>query len=145
MNIKLLSRIKPVFHSGGVRIGRNSIIQSNCCVDKSVSKEFTEIEEDSVIGELTHIGHNVKTGKGCIIEPEVMIAGFVSIGDHARIGYNSSISDRITIGKKAVIMPGAVVTKDVNAESTLSGNFAIPSKKHYLVMRTIANGESLEL
>ena len=46
----------------------------------------------------------------------------IKIGNDVWIGANASILKGVTIGDKAVIASGAVVTKDVASESLVGGN-----------------------
>ena len=47
------------------------------------------------------------------------------VGDDVWIGVNATVSNRIKIGKGARVSLGSVVTKDVPAGQTVTGNFAI--------------------
>jgi acetyltransferase-like isoleucine patch superfamily enzyme len=46
----------------------------------------------------------------------------VRIEDEVWIGYNATILKGVTIGKGAIIQPGAVVSKDVPSGAVVSGN-----------------------
>lgn len=46
----------------------------------------------------------------------------VTIEDDVWIGWNATILKGVRVGARAVIEPGAVVTKDVAADATVSGN-----------------------
>jgi acetyltransferase-like isoleucine patch superfamily enzyme len=47
------------------------------------------------------------------IAPGVFMGGLVQIGECSAIGVGASISDRISIGRHAVVGTGAVVVRDV--------------------------------
>lgn len=51
----------------------------------------------------------------------------VTIGDDVRIGIGAMILKGVTVGAGAVIAPGAVVTRDVEAQQTVVGNPARPA------------------
>ncbi len=51
------------------------------------------------------------------------------IGEHFWAGLNATISNRITIGDHARVSLGAVVTKDIPSNTTVSGNFAIEHQR----------------
>jgi acetyltransferase-like isoleucine patch superfamily enzyme len=53
------------------------------------------------------------------------------------IGPNATIASEITIGDRANITLGAVVTRDVAADQHVTGNFAIDHKKFIAFLRTI--------
>lgn len=73
-----------------------------------------------------HVGHDVRIDDNVEIPAGVVISGFVKIGSNSFIGVNSSLRNRITIGERVVIGMGAVVTKNVESDSTVVGNPAKP-------------------
>ena len=115
----------PVVHVGGVTIHDNVVIGSKVCVDKALHSYDTEIFENTAIDNFTHVAHGVKIGKRCSIGASVMIGGKVIIGDDVVIEPRAVITDQISIGEKAHISMGAVVTKDVLPNQRVTGNFAI--------------------
>jgi UDP-3-O-[3-hydroxymyristoyl] glucosamine N-acyltransferase len=54
-----------------------------------------------------------------------MIGGTARISDQCWIGLNSSIKQKVRIGKKAIVAAGAVVLDDVDEEDIVAG---IPAK-----------------
>ena len=66
------------------------------------------------------------------------VAGSAKIGSDVWLGVNSTISDRIIIGDYARISLGAVVTKNVPENVTVSGNFAIEHHKFLNHIKTLA-------
>lgn len=116
----------------------------------------TIIGDNTKIGSLAHVDYNVVIGKNCKIEGLAYIAPLSRIGDGAFIGPSAVItndpypmSDRmigtnvedgaiicagavlkagVTIGKNSVVAMGAVVTKDVPAETVVLG---VPARVVY--------------
>ena len=105
----------------GVKIGRRCKIQSHSFLCEGVTLE------DGVF-----IGHGVmftndklpqavnpdgtlKTGKDWVCVPTLVKAG-------AAIGSNATILPGVVIGERALVGAGAVVTKDVPADSVVVGN-----------------------
>lgn len=121
--------IIPVFHDGSVIMGNNVVIGANNAVAKGFSFRHTIIGDETKLDNQIHIAHGDHIGKRCLIAASAMIAGTVTIGDDVWIGPGASISSGITIGDKARITIGSVVTKDVPAGQTVTGNFAIPHDK----------------
>lgn len=108
------------------------------------------IGDNTKIGSLVHIDYNVKIGRDCKIEGMVYIPPLTRIGDRVFVGpgviftndpypmsdkmigvtveddaiicAGSVIRPGITIGARSVIGMGAIVTKDVAAESVVYGN-----------------------
>lgn len=130
-------RMLKVAHGGGVLMRRGSQVQSNSCIDRAVFGGFTEIGEDSLIDNLVHIAHNVRTGKRCRIVANAMIAGSVTLGDDVWVGPSASISSEVRVGDGAFISLGAVVTRHVAPGQRLSGNFAIDHERFIAFMRQI--------
>ncbi|HIH87999.1 TPA: N-acetyltransferase [Candidatus Bathyarchaeota archaeon] len=114
----------------------------------------TEIGDDTKIGSLVHIDYGIKIGKGCKIEGSAYIPPLTVIGDGVFIGpgviftndpypmspkmvgvkvedgaiicAGSMLKAGITVGKKAIVGFGSVVTRDVPPETVVFGNPAKP-------------------
>ncbi len=102
------------------------------------------IEDDCSIGSSVSIQSSVYIPTGCVIEDGVFLGPRsvltndkymgrsenwlepVTVRRGARIGANSVILPRVTIGKDAVVGSGAVVTRDVEDYAVVVGN---PARK----------------
>lgn len=132
------------------RIGNHVKIATNCAIFSRESLASGVLK----IGSYTHIGDNtiidvadnVRIGKAVAIGPNCVIYSHdhqyesdaeaawkgplitnpVAIEDGAWIGSGVTILPGVTIGKRAVVAAGAVVTKDLEANSVYAG---IPAKK----------------
>ena len=127
--MQLTGTVLRVEHVGGVRIGRNVEIQSNCCVDRHIFNDDTTIGDDTKFDSFVHLAHGSKVGQRCRIAAHAMIAGSTIIGDDVWIGPSAAISSAITIGDRASITIGAVVIADVGIGQCVTGNFAIEHRK----------------
>jgi len=116
---------------GRVRIESDVEIGANCSIDRAALGE-TVIGVGSKLDNLIQIGHNVKTGKGCLIVSQVGISGSTILGDYVTIGGQAGIIGHIKIGDGAVIASQAGVTKDVDPGVTVSG---YPAKPHFQARR----------
>lgn len=116
---------------GRVRIERDVEIGANCTIDRAALGE-TIIGAGSKLDNLIQIGHNVKTGKGCLIVSQVGISGSTILGDYVTIGGQAGIIGHIKIGDGAVVASQAGVTKDVDPGVTVSG---YPAKPHFQARR----------
>lgn len=72
------------------------------------------------------IGHEAVIGRGCVLNPAVNLSGGVELGSSVLVGTGAQILQYVKIGNGATIGAGAVVNKDVNAETTVVG---IPAKE----------------
>jgi acetyltransferase-like isoleucine patch superfamily enzyme len=116
----------------------------------------TEIGDETKVGSLTHIDYNVKIGKRCKIEGMVYIPPLTVIGDDVFVGpgviltndpfpmstkmigvkredgaiicAGAMLKAGITVGQKAVVGFGSVVTRNVPPETVVYGN---PAKVQY--------------
>lgn len=118
-------------HFGKVLIGDNVRIGANCTIARG-SLNDTIICDNVKIDDQVHIAHNVKIESGSLIATCAEISGSVFIGKNVWISPNASIIDHVKIGDHAKIGIGAVVLKDVPANSTVIGNPArkIPIKEN---------------
>jgi acetyltransferase-like isoleucine patch superfamily enzyme len=106
--------------------------QSGIVLEERVAMNFGCYIEGSggvLIGQRTVLGPNVViVSSGHRIDPEVPVQssgknyGAVSIGEDVWIGANAVVLSGITVGNRAVIGAGSVVTQDVPARSVVAGN-----------------------
>lgn len=121
--------ILPMEDMGRVVIGDRVEVFSLSHIAKGIlPTDTTYIGDDVKIDALVHIGHGAVIGERTLVAACVIIAGNVSVGADSWVGVNATISNRIRIGKSARISLGSVVTKDVKAGQTVTGNFAIEHK-----------------
>ena len=118
--------ILPVVHDGKVIIGNFVHIGANTCVDKGFSFRNTIIGNQVKIDNLIHVAHGVNIQEGAFIIAGTTIGGSCTIESDSWLSINSSIAPGITVKKKGFVSIGAVVTKDVNENEQVTGNFAIP-------------------
>jgi UDP-3-O-[3-hydroxymyristoyl] glucosamine N-acyltransferase len=110
----------------------NVIIEDDVelCANVSISRATmgsTIIKRGTKIDNLTHIAHNCKIGEDCAITGLVAIAGSTELKKHVSVGGTSGINDHITIGENTVVMGRSGVTKDIPANSVISG---FPAQDH---------------
>lgn len=118
------NQIFRVEHAGGVKLCSRAQILSGAIISKSLHTDFTVIGSDSVISVNAHIGHGCKVGKRCIVAGGAQVSGYTNIGENTWIGPSATLGNLITIGRHCKIEIGAVVIKDLEDFSHVSGNFA---------------------
>jgi len=111
---------------GEVAIEDNVEIYANVCVARG-TLGTTRIGKGTKIDNLTHIAHNCDIGENCAITALVGFAGSVTFGKHVQVGGMAGFNGHITVGDNAVVMAKAGVTKDIPADSVVSG---FPAEDH---------------
>jgi UDP-3-O-[3-hydroxymyristoyl] glucosamine N-acyltransferase len=110
---------------GRVIIQDDVEIGANSCVDRGALKD-TIIGEGTKIDNLVQIGHNVITGRHCVIVGQTGISGSVELGDFVIMGGQSGAVGHIKIGAGAQIAGGSHVKDDVPPGARLGGTPAVP-------------------
>ena len=111
--LKVGGHNRRIPHVGGLLIKKNAHIGDNNAICNALFEGHTVISENSEIGFLNHIGHNVYVGADVVLVAEATLCGSCIIEDRAWIGVNSSVLNRVTIGADAIIGMGSVVTRDI--------------------------------
>jgi UDP-3-O-[3-hydroxymyristoyl] glucosamine N-acyltransferase len=121
-------RYEKIPQIGTVIIEDDVEIYANTCVARGTIGA-TRIGAGTKIDNLTHIAHNCVYGKNCAITALVGFAGSVTFKDHVSVGGMAGFNGHITVGENTVVMAKAGVTKDIPANSVVSGFPAIDHKK----------------
>ena len=130
-------RQRVVPQMGGVRLKPFVEILANSCVARALFAGETTLGEETVTDNLVYIAHDVQIGRRVQICALVNILGRTVIGDEAYIGPSAVIKNGLHIGSRAKVSIGAVVTQNVAANATVSGNFAIPHDRFLNHIRSI--------
>jgi acetyltransferase-like isoleucine patch superfamily enzyme len=115
----------------GARIGSDcnicaqTLIEGDVVIgDRVTVKSGVQIWDGSVIGDDVFIGPNATFSNDLYPRskqyPEIFLG--VTIKSGASIGANATLLPGITIGEKALVGAGAVVTKDVPSRAVVVGN-----------------------
>ncbi len=134
----------------GIVTGKNVQIGVNCAIwNYVVIGDNTKIGDNCIIGSFVDLGKDVILGKNCNIQAHVTISNGCVLGDNVFIAPNSSLlNDKypkstfmtpptiedgaaigggvtilpgVTVGEKAVVGGGSVVTKDVPPKTVVAG------------------------
>ena len=103
-----------------IKLGKGVFINEGCCFQ---DQGGIEIGDNALIGQqvvIATLNHDLAPDKRAN-----MIPAPVKIGNNVWIGAHATILAGVTIGDNAVVAAGAVVTKDVPANSVVGG---VPAK-----------------
>lgn len=118
---------------GRVILGDGVEIGANSCVDRGAGGD-TVLGPGTRLDNLVQIGHNVKTGRGCIIVAQVGIAGSAQLGDFVVVAGQAGINGHIELGNGARVGAQAGVTSSVPAGSDVIGSPAWPAREFIRAM-----------
>lgn len=116
-----------VRHFGGVTIGDEVRLGMNNVIARGVI-DNTVLGNGVKMADLCHIGHNCRIEKNSALISGCVVNGSCHICENAYIA-GETIRNQCTVGENAFVGLGAVVVKDVPADTTVIGNPAKPYNK----------------
>lgn len=112
---------------GLVRLGDRVEIGANACVDRG-SQGDTVIGPGTRLDNLVQVGHNVQTGRGCVLVAQAGISGSARLGDFVQLGGQAGVTGHLTLGDRARVGAQSGVMRDVPAGADMLGSPALPVK-----------------
>lgn len=125
---------------GRVILGDGVEIGANSCVDRGAAGD-TVLGPGTRLDNQVQIGHNVRTGRGCVIVAQVGIAGSAVLGDYVVVAAQAGLVGHITIGNGARIGAQSGVMNDVPPGTDMMGSPAWPARealRAYATLRQLA-------
>lgn len=113
---------------GRVIIGNNVEIGANTTIDRGTSGD-TVIGDFTKIDNLVQIGHNVRTGRGCIIVSQTGISGSTVLGNGVILGGQSGLAGHLKLGDGVQCSAQSGVMQDIEAGSVVGGTPAVPIRQ----------------
>lgn len=108
-------------HLGGVVIGDRVEIGSLNTVCQGTLGP-TVLEDDVKTDDHVHIAHNCRIKCRAMLTGAVVLAGGVTVGETVWIAGNATVLNGLEIGDRAFVGLGAVVIRDIPANTTVVGN-----------------------
>jgi UDP-3-O-[3-hydroxymyristoyl] glucosamine N-acyltransferase len=131
----------PAGHEKVPQIGRVIIqdkveIGANTTIDRGALND-TIIGEGTKIDNLVQIGHNVVTGRNCVIVAQTGISGSAQLGDFVIMGGQSGCVGHITLGHGVQVAGASHVKADLEPGQRVGGTPARPLRQWAKEMATL--------
>lgn len=107
---------------GGVKIGKNALINNFVNIHKGTGGRFTNVKENSIIGSFVNLGHDVVIGENSLVIDGCKLAGHVTLGVNVLLGLNTTVLQNINMGDFSRSGIGTVVTRDIDKNAFVVGN-----------------------
>lgn len=108
-------------------------VGANACVDRG-SQGDTVLGPGTRLDNLVQIGHNVRTGRGCVVVGQAGISGSTTLEDFVTIAAQAGLTGHLRIGTQARIGAQAGVMNDVPAKSDVIGSPSMPVREFWRAM-----------
>lgn len=116
-NYTLPTIIHPeAYISKRAKFGQGVIVKTRAMLSN------VKIDNNSLIADLSTLGHGVIIGKHCVISGHSTVNGGSILKDNVYVGVSANIREDISIGKFSIISMAAAVFKDVKDEQIVMGN-----------------------
>ena len=103
-------------------VWQNAKLGEHCFIfENNVIQPFVEIGDNVVLWSGNHIGHHSRIEDHCFISSHVVVSGFCNIGQSCFLGVNATLGNNVNVGADCLLGAGAVVVKDVPADTLMKG------------------------
>ena len=136
-------RFETMPQLGRVVLGDGVEIGANACVDRGAQGD-TVLGPGTRLDNLVMVGHNVRTGRGCILVAQSGVSGSTILGDFVTVAAQAGLTGHLTIGSKARIGAQAGVINDVPGGTDVLGSPAWPVRETWRAiarLRKLGRGE----
>jgi len=116
------SFVHPASHVSTSEIGENCFI-----LEANVLQPFVRVGAGVMMWSGNHVGHHTSIGDYCFISTHVGIGSGVTIGERCFLAGKVGVDTGVRIGEACFLGGGAVVKKDLAAESVVPGPSDAPA------------------
>ena len=111
-----------------LEIGDGNTIREFCSINRGTAQDVgvTRIGANNWIMAYVHVAHDCQIGSNTVFANSVQLAGHVHIGDYAILGGFTGVHQFVHIGAHSFMGIATILTQDVPAYVTVSGNPAKP-------------------
>ena len=109
---RLLSYVSP----NATRLPETEIGENVFIFEDNTIQPFTKIGDGVVLWSGNHVGHHSVIEPWCFVTSHVVISGHCRIGHSSFLGVNATIADKMTIGERNLIGPGAIIQKSTGPD-----------------------------
>lgn len=107
-------------HTGRVVVGDDVEIGTGVTIARATQGE-TRIGDHVKIDDHAHVAHNCRIDANTIVAAGVILSGSVRVGESSWLGPNCTVIQKVTIGRRALVGIGALVTRDVPHDVAVVG------------------------
>ncbi len=106
-----------------VSIESGVVLRENVTVHRASGEgNRTVVGEGAYLMEGSHVGHNVKVGRNCVIANKVGLAGYSSVGEGSVLGGLAGVHQFVRIGRYCMIGGLSKVVRDVPPFTLVDGH-----------------------
>lgn len=99
-------------------VWQNVSIGEHCFIlENNILQPFSKIGDNVILWSGNHIGHHSRIKSHCYVTSHVVVSGFAEVGENCFLGVNSTLSNNICVGDDVWVGPGAMLLKDVPANT----------------------------
>lgn len=131
---------------GRVMLGDGVQVGANSTVDRG-SQGDTVLGPGTRLDNLVQIGHNVRTGRGCVVVAHAGISGSTTLGDFVVLAAQAGLTGHLTVGSRVRIGAQAGVMTDIPEGKDVIGSPAEPVREFwrtYATLKKLAQGARAE-
>ena len=124
---------------GNVVLEDDVEVGANSTIDRAALGSTT-IGRGTKIDNQVAIGHNVKTGPGCLIVAQAGVAGSTTLGHHVVLGGQVGVAGHLDIGDKVMAAAQCGIIGSIEADEVILGSPSMPishARRVYAIFREL--------